>query len=122
MSAKKKTAKKKTKKMSQAHGMVEEKKFQPTSLDQVWGDTGISKYNTLDEEEYKGILKDMNKSDMQAHATRMGLVPIDILKTLEKRLLREFRVHVAKHTKPIASEGKPPEINSTVKKILEEGR
>ena len=43
---KKKTAKK-TKKMQQTHGKVET--FQPTTLDQVWGDDGTGKYSTNDE-------------------------------------------------------------------------
>ena len=40
---------KKTTKNSQTHGKVET----PNSLDQIWGDTGISKYGTLNLEEYK---------------------------------------------------------------------
>ena len=38
MAAKRKTNKKPVKKLSQAHGKVEE--YQPTTLDQIWGDDG----------------------------------------------------------------------------------
>ena len=51
---KKKTSKKRTKKLeslSQTDGMSmdnAEQKFEPTTLDQVFGDDGTSKYKTLD--------------------------------------------------------------------------
>ena len=33
--------------LSQAHG--KEEKFVPTTLDQIWGDEGLSKYGTMEE-------------------------------------------------------------------------
>ena len=61
-----KTPKKaKAKKMTQTHAKVEG--FQPSTLDQVWGDTGNTKYGTMDEAEYTDKLKEMNKSDLQDH-------------------------------------------------------
>ena len=67
MPKKKSTSKaKKTSKLqglSQAHGKDETKEFQPTTLDQVWGDTGLWKYNTMNEDEYKDQLKQMSKAD-----------------------------------------------------------
>ena len=51
--AAKKPGKKSSKKLeslSQTHGKEE---FKPTTLDQIWGDTGISKYGTLNEDEYE---------------------------------------------------------------------
>ena len=59
MAAKRKTNKKPVKKLSQAHGKVEE--YQPTTLDQIWGDDGTSLYGTLDEVVYKDRLDQMNK-------------------------------------------------------------
>ena len=54
MAAKRKTskasAKKGLKNLSQIHG--EEEKFQPTSLDQVWGEDGSSTYGTMNDAEY----------------------------------------------------------------------
>ena len=49
MAAKKIRAKKSVKNMSQTHAKQE---FQPTTLDQIWGDTGSSTYGTMDEEVY----------------------------------------------------------------------
>ena len=41
-------AKSEKKEMIQTHAMEEETKFEKTSLDQIWGDTGLSKYGTQD--------------------------------------------------------------------------
>jgi hypothetical protein len=48
MAAKRKTSKKATKSiknLSQAHG--KEEKFEPTTLEQIWGDDGSTTYGTL---------------------------------------------------------------------------
>ena len=86
-SAKKTSAKKttKVKDMSQTHGKVEKPLY--STLEQIWGDTGLSRYGTFDENEYAQELKNMTKSDIQAHANKLGLVPIDNRTELVKRLL-----------------------------------
>lgn len=132
-SKRKSTTKRKTasggklKKMSQTHGKDEsvQPKFEPRTLDQVWGDTGLGKYNTLDEDTYRGKLDNMAKTDLQAHATKVGLVPIDNRSTLTQRLMREFRKHAnafkptsLKASKPIAKDSLSPE----VRKVLDEGK
>ena len=132
-SKRKTTAKRKTtsgsklKKMSQTHGKDEsaKPKFEPRTLDQVWGDTGLGKYKTFDEGKYKDKLDNMAKTDLQTHATKVGLVPIDNRSTLTQRLMREFRKHVnafkpssVKASKPIAKDSLPQE----VKRILDEGK
>ena len=38
--------------VNQTHAKVE-KKFEPTTLDQIWGDDGTSEYGTLDYENYQ---------------------------------------------------------------------
>ncbi len=98
--------------LSQSHGKEETTK--PTSLDQLWGDTGVSKFKTLDKEEYESKLEDMNKSDLQAHATKVGLVPIDDVSTLKRRLMKEFTKHVSSFRIPEKSNGS----NSLPKKAL----
>jgi hypothetical protein len=131
-SAKKKTiAKRKTssgkklKNMSQTHGKNEEAVFEPRTLDQIWGDTGLGKYKTFDETIYKDRLDNMAKTDLQAHATRVGLVPIDNRSTLTQRLMREFRKHInlfkptnIKISKSIAKDSLP----LGVRKTLDEGK
>ncbi len=122
-----KSAKKqgKTKKIStkkefqQTHGKVEN--TQPTTLDQIWGDEGSSKYQTLDVEEYRTQLREMNRTDIQAHATKLGVVPVTSREMLEKRLVKEFEKHVASYRKPNAV--KPDEnVSEETLKILSEGR
>ena len=113
----------KIKKIKQTHGKEEktsEVKYKPTTLDQVWGDDGTSKYNTMDEETYKDKLDGMNLSDLQAHATRIGLIPIDDRNMLISRLTREFKKHVAAYRTPVDSI-KPydAEIAKKVKRLLE---
>ena len=117
----------KLKKMSQTHGKDEspQPKFEPRTLDQVWGDTGLGRYKTLDEDTYRGKLDNMAKTDLQAHATKVGLVPIDNRSTLTQRLMREFKKHVnafkpsgIKTPKSIGRNSLPDD----VRKVLDEGK
>lgn len=74
--------------------------FEKTTLNQILGDTGISKYQTFDVESYKTTLTDMNKSDLQTHAASVGVMPIDDRRRLTDRLIREFQTHVASYQRP----------------------
>ena len=133
MPAKKKSAKKgkkpsvstkKTKgkkEMMQAHG--KEEKFKATTLDQVWGDTGMTKYGHQDEGKYAQSLTEMNKSDLQAHAHYVGLVPVDNRELLTKRLMQEFRKYASQFRKP--QDPTPsinPNLSAEARRILSEGR
>tara|TARA_R110000751_G_C13710061_1_gene474314 strand:- start:274 stop:654 length:381 start_codon:yes stop_codon:yes gene_type:complete len=119
--SKKATAKRKSiKNLSQTHG--EEEKFQPTTLDQIWGDDGLSEYGTMQEEVYENQIDDMNMSDLQAHASRVGIIPIDNRATLRERLMREFRKHVNSFRKPVNASSPPERPNKEAMKILSEGR
>lgn len=94
---------KKIKELNQVHGKQEEKqeeKFQPTTLDQILGDSGASKYKTMEESVYKDNLAGMNKSDLQSHASKIGIIPIDDRIRLTDRLLKEFRKYVSEYRKP----------------------
>lgn len=105
--------------LSQAHG--KEEQFQPSSLDQIWGDTGISKYKTLDKEEYQRQINDMNKSDLQTHATKVGLVPVDDSNLLRRRLTKEFEKHISAYKTPKPSL-KAAKLDGEAMKILNEGK
>ncbi len=122
---KKSTARKsKLKNIKQAHGKKEDGKFQPRTLDQIWGDTGLGRYKTFDVDEYKDKLDNMAKTDLQAHATQIGLVPVDNRSMLTQRLVREFKKHINafKPTGINAKKTDPSNISPEVKRILEEGR
>ena len=103
--------------LSQTHGKVEK----AVTLDQVWGDTGNAKYGTLDLEKYSTYLDELNKSDLQAHAIKIGLVPIDDRRTLVTRLKKEFQKHVAQfQVKETPKSNKP--LSKSARDILSEGR
>ncbi len=126
MAAKRKTAKKATarkksvKNLSQTHG--KEEKFEPTTLDQIWGDDGLNVYGTMVEDQYENQIDEMNISDLQTHASRVGIIPIDNRNTLRERLLREFRKHVASYRKPLDNPSPDPVLSDEMMKILSEGR
>ena len=123
---KKKTAKA-TKKvkledMNQTDGMAQEDNFEASTLNQVWGDDGTSKYKTLDIDTYEKVLGNMSKSDLKNEAIRVGLLPIDNTQQLRSRLIREFNAHVASYKKPTESSGKVQLYDDEVMKILGEGK
>jgi len=103
----------------QTHGKVEN----PITLDQIWGDTGITKYGTLNLEEYEKKINDFNKSDLQTHATQVGLIPVDNREILLARLLSEFKKHVAHYNvSKLANQSNPNTISKSARDILAEGR
>ena len=126
MAAKRKTSKKATakrkniKNLSQTHG--KEEKFEPTTLDQIWGDDGLNEYGTMQEEVYENQIDDMNMSDLQTHASRVGIIPVDNRITLRERLMREFRKHVNSFKKPVDASSPPSLPDKETMKILSEGR
>ena len=113
---------KKMEDLSQTHGKAES--FEPNSLDQIWGDTGETKYGHLDEIRYQEELNHMTKSDLFAHASRHGVIPIDNRDQLEKRLAREFNKYVLEFRKPHHQEDSVTMNNASLeaRKILEEGK
>ena len=118
---KKATAKRKSmKNLSQTH--AKEEKFEATTLEQIWGDDGTSAYGTLNENAYTKQVDDMNMSDLQAHASTVGIIPIDNRNTLRERLLREFRKLVSSYKKPVQETRSAAHVDPKVMKILSEGR
>jgi len=104
--------------LSQTHGKVENRKV---TLDQIWGDDGKRKYGTLDPVEYEEYLKGLSKSDLQAHAVKIGLIPIDDRETLRKRLKQEFVKYASQYrVRPDSSSNKP--VSKSARDILSEGR
>lgn len=114
-----KKLKNKLSELSQTHGKVENKEY--VTLDQIWGDNGLSKYKTLDENEYTNYLNELNKTDLQAHASQVGLIPVDNRESLTKRLVKEFRKHVALYKAPQSNKSKV-KLNKQASDILSEGK
>ncbi len=109
-------------KMAQTHGMVEKEDYQPTTLNQIFGDDGGWKYKTLDTDEYKHYLTGMNRSDLQSHAIEIGIIPIDNREQLTKRLIREFNRHTVAYKKPVKKSVDATNVSQDVLDILAEGR
>lgn len=111
--------KKKIEELSQTHGKLED--IQYKSLDQIWGDTGLSKYKTTNIEEYKNFINEMNKSDLQAHANKIGLVPIDNREMLTKRLVAEFKKFISTFNVPKTTDNSV-KLDKKSKDVLSEGK
>lgn len=92
-------SKKKLLELTQVDGKNET--FQPTTLMQILGDTGITKYGTLDSNVYNKQIKEMNLSDLQSHALKIGIVPSMSRERLEKQLIMKFGQWVSQYQKPI---------------------
>ena len=119
--AAKKTKRSKIDNLSQAHG--KEETFKPTTLDQIWGDDGTSEYRTMDESVYRQELDNYNKSDLQSHASKKGLIPIDDRKLLTERLVGEFRKHVNQYRIPMDGlDNSSENLSESDRRTLEEGR
>ena len=116
-----KTKKNDLKDLSQTHGKVQGD-FQPTTLEQIWGDEGLSRYGTLSEEEYSKQLDEYNRTDLQSHAAKMGIVPLDDRTRLTKSLLAQFRAHVSGYQKPLDPKQSQKGVSEETSKILSEGR
>lgn len=102
---------------------AKEEKGKPTTLDQIWGDTGLSKYGTMDFEEYKQRIHSMNRTDIQNHAVQIGILPTDNHQVLIARLEREFLRHIGAYLAPTDNkDAKNKKISKQVEKILSEGR
>lgn len=99
--------KKKLEQLNQIDGKKED--FKPAKLSQLFGDNGLWKYNTMEEEVYKKQLKGMNLSDLRRHAVKIGLVPNKERERLEKQLVIEFRKHTNLY-KPPQNPHKPTDI------------
>ena len=117
----KKVKKPKIKEMSQTHGKVEDD-YQPTTLSQIWGDDGMSKYSTFDPLTYEDALDEYSKVDLKSHPTRVGVVAVDKVTLLRQRLMKEFHKHVNAYRMPSQPTNDPTVVSKEVRQILEEGK
>ena len=118
--ASKKTSKK-LEDLNQTHGKQE---YRPTTLDQIWGDQGTARYGTMNLEEYRQQLREMQRVDIHAHASKVGIIPIDNRELLTNRLVKEFEKHVGSYRAPMEKRELKTEdkLSSSAKKTLAEGR
>jgi hypothetical protein len=62
------------------------------SIDELLG-ISSNKYLTRDETRYENYISNLNTSDLQTHATQVGVLPNQDRSVTIKRLLKEFRIH-----------------------------
>lgn len=99
-------------------------KFVPTTLDQILGVKGDSKYGTMDEQEYTARINGMSMADLYYHAVNVAEVaPTENRERLLNRLLSRFRGFVASFQRPAnPSKLDPKKITPAIMKILAEGK
>jgi len=120
---KKKRGRPSKKEMIQIHGKEEGvAKQQPSSLDEILGET-LSIYTAKNSEEYRLQLAEMNATDLQSHAYKIGLVPTPDRKVLTDRLVQEFIKWNSKYGSNVV-EGQVKsvdDLDAKARKILREG-
>jgi hypothetical protein len=119
---KKKRGRPSKKEMLQIHGKEEKVQKPPSSLDEILGET-LSIYTANSSEEYRGQLAEMNMTDLQAHAYKIGLVPTPDRKVLTDRLAQEFVKWNSRYGSNVATGQvrSVDDLDAKAKKILREG-
>jgi hypothetical protein len=119
---KKKRGRPSKKEMLQIHGKEETVKRQPSSLDEILGET-LSIYTANSSDEYRGQLAEMNMTDLQAHAYKIGLVPTQDRKVLTDRLVKEFVKWNSRYGSNVATGNikSVDDLDAQARKILREG-
>lgn len=95
---------------------------EPTTLEQIMGFNELSRYNTMDASVYENQLSDMNRTDLEHEARRVGLAIIPQENDrLRAGLKNEFNAFVSTLRKPKHST-RPITLSKEAEKILKEGR
>jgi len=120
--AKKKRGRPSKKEMLQIHGKEETPKRQPSSLDEILGEA-LSIYTANSSDEYRGQLAEMNMTDLQSHAYKIGLVPTQDRKVLTDRLVKEFVKWNSRYGSNVATGNikSVDDLDAQARKILREG-
>jgi hypothetical protein len=124
--SKTKNKKERKSKMVQIHGKDEsnlQKDLRTvTSLDELLGEN-LSIYTAKSSEEYRNQLSEMNMTDLQSHAYKVGLIPTEDRRILTDRLVTEFMKFNSKYGSNFI-EGNVTSLEALddkAKKILREG-
>lgn len=119
---KKKRGRPSKKEILQIHGKEEKNQKNPSSLDEILGET-LSIYTANSSEQYRGQLAEMNMTDLQAHAYKIGLVPTPDRKVLTDRLVHEFVKWNSRYGSNVATGQvkSVDDLDAKAKKILREG-
>jgi hypothetical protein len=110
----------KLKSLTETHGKLETK--MPTSLDEVWGYNYLSRYGTINEQEYESKLREFTRSDLENEARAQGSIIVEDSERIKKELMKLFRSYVLSLNKPSDVKTQPIKITPEIKRILNEGR
>jgi 1-aminocyclopropane-1-carboxylate deaminase/D-cysteine desulfhydrase-like pyridoxal-dependent ACC family enzyme len=93
-----------------------------SSLDEILGER-LSIYTAKNSEEYRRHLAEMNMTDLQAHAYKIGLIPTQDRKVLSDRLVNEFIKWSSRFQSPDSNVNiqSITELDNKAQKILREG-
>jgi hypothetical protein len=107
------------KKLIEATG--KEDSLEPTTLEQIMGFNELSRYNTIEASVYENTLSDMNRTDLESEARRVGAIIVEDTQRLREGLKKEFVSYVSTLKKP-RHQTRPIQISKEVEAILKEGR
>lgn len=110
------------KKRIEAHGKLEDVKTQPSTLEQVWGYSGLSRFGVKSEAEYKEKVDDMQRADLERETRRLGQVVVESTTRLRENLLRLFRTEAAALNRPADKPQSRTAPDAAALKVLSEGR
>lgn len=95
-----------------------------TSLDEILGES-LSVYSAKDSDEYAKQLSEMNMTDLQSHAYKLGLIPTEDRRLLTERLIHEYAKWKSKYgSNIISNQGSVKsvdDLDAKALKILREG-
>tara|TARA_Y100001938_G_scaffold104917_1_gene143205 strand:- start:1361 stop:1765 length:405 start_codon:yes stop_codon:yes gene_type:complete len=119
-----KSSKNKLQNLEQSHGKDESKPV-PMTLNQIWGDDGLSEYGTLDLESYTQRIKTYTWSDLREEAAKRDIVPIGDRTQIEAKLINKFKNYKSTFTVEGTTSDTSQEqegLTDEIKNILREGR
>lgn len=106
------------KKIIETHG--KEESFEPTTLDEIMGYNPLSRYNTLEGSVYEEKLKEMNRTELEDEARRVGSFIVEDTVRLRENLYTEFNSYVTSLRRP-KNVTRPISLSKEAEKILKEG-
>lgn len=101
-------------------GKIED--FQPTTLDQIWGEDSNTNYKARSVKEYEQQLAEMNTADLQAHAVKVGILPTESRERTVRKLTTEFASYLSQLSRIPKTTVKPKDVPKQIMDILSEGR
>ena len=97
----------------------------PRTLDALFGDNGMSKFGTVNQEEFEDKLESLsvNKIDIEQYATNHGLRSNGNVNELKRKLLAMFQSHVNQFKNLKVVDTLPKKVNTKeLRKLMADGR